>query len=161
MLQWFLNKAQRSVDDAVGSYLVKAAVAVPFLIAAAFGVASFTTEVTRIYGTAGGYFVIALLFGLIGIAAFAASVTPEPQLAGTAAEVPAPEATETAPVRPMISQADSELLLAIAGTAAPALVPILRSALVRHWPFILLVVALLVLWLTADRSRPAPRDSMT
>jgi hypothetical protein len=160
MLQWFLSKAQRSVDDAVGSYLVKAAVAVPFLIAAAFGIAGFTAEVTRIYGTAGGYFFIALLFGLIGIGAFAASVTTSPQLASPATTAAAPE-MEAAPVRAKISQADRDILFAIASTAAPSLVPILRSALVRHWPIILLVVALLLLWLTADRSRPEQRDSMT
>jgi hypothetical protein len=155
MFQWFLSKAQRSVDDAVGSYLIKAAVAVPFLIALAFGVASFAAEVTRIYGTAGGYLVIALLFGLVGIGAFAASVTTSRQLASPTTETVAEPAAETAPIRGMISQADRDMLLTIASTAAPSLVPILRSSLVRHWPIILLVVALLALWLTADRSKPA------
>jgi hypothetical protein len=158
MLQWFLSRAQRSVDDAVAPYLIKAAVAVPFLIAAVFGVASFTAEVTRIYGTAGGYLVVALVFGLVGIGALAASATARPELVGTPAET-AQEASETAPLGAIMSPADRDLLMAIASTAAPALAPILRSALVRHWPIILLVVALLVLWLTADRSRPEQRGA--
>jgi hypothetical protein len=156
MLQWLLDRAQRSVDDVVGSYITKLAAAVPFLIAAGFAVASFTVEVTRVYGTAGGYLVIAMLFCLIGTGAAAAAATASRSSSNeTVAEAEtAADEVGASSERPIINGENRELLMSIAGTAAPALVPVLRKAIIRHWPLLLLAATLIVLWFMAGRRTP-------
>ena len=62
MFQALMQKAQGAVDAVVGKVLTRAAVAIPIVIAAGFGIAALTVKLSQAYGPALSYTMMAGLF---------------------------------------------------------------------------------------------------
>ena len=70
MFQALIQKAQGAVGSVVGKVLARAAVAIPIVIAAGFGIAALTVKLSQAYGPALSYTMMAGLFvGISGLTA--------------------------------------------------------------------------------------------
>jgi len=75
MFRGLINDAKAAAGSLVGKYLVRASVAVPFIVAAGFGVAALTVSLVASFGALHAYMMLAGGFTLIGLlAAFVVSV---------------------------------------------------------------------------------------
>ena len=74
MFQALMQKAQGAVDAVVGKVLTRAAVAIPIVIAAGFGIAALTVKLSQAYGPALSYTMMAGLF--VAISGLTAVVSP-------------------------------------------------------------------------------------
>ena len=137
MFQALIQKAEGAVGSAVNKVASRAAVAVPLVIAAGFGVAAVT--LTQAYGAALSYTIMAGLFVAIGgITALWMSrnepdAAPQPEEPTSLAEDVAEFAT------PLF---DRETIVPLLATAGPIALPALLRIGARNLP--LLVIAVIV-----------------
>ena len=143
MFQSIINRAQHSVESVLTKYVLRAVVAVPFLIACGFGTAAATVKLVQIYGHTEAYALVSAAFAVLGLltAALIAISGSKPAVAAseTVADVK-PETPETAAK----SLFDADLLVAALGVVGPKAlpaVPAMMRFVVRNWA---LVVALVV-----------------
>ena len=159
MFQGIVNRAQHSVELLVGRLLTKVAVAVPFLLATIFAVIAATIWLTQIYGSMFAYLIMAGLFAVIGIlvAIFSALGAAETQPAKSEATV---EQNSAEPdVESIVSSAlnNQDILLAMLGTAGPAILPTLMRMLAKNWP--LVVGAIIIIYFMFADTKPTARDN--
>jgi hypothetical protein len=69
MFESIINDVRRSASNLVATYLGRAVVAVPFLVAAAFAVAALTLALVDWFGAQTAYWIMAICFTLLGIVA--------------------------------------------------------------------------------------------
>jgi hypothetical protein len=148
MFQALVQKAQGAVNTAVGKVLTRAAVAVPLVIAAGFGIAALTVTLTEMFGPALSYTIMAGVFVAIGgVTALVMSRSEtEPQ------PVPEDEAPSLAEnvaefATPLL---DRDTILPLLTTAGPVALPALLRLAARNLP--LLVVAIIVAMFFFGRS---------
>ena len=152
MFQAFINRAQSAINDAVASAATRALMAVPFLLAAGFGVAALYLRLAREYGAETATMLMAALWTVVGlvVAAILASRrnhndtsgasddTSEDERSGTAAS--GDPAQSTGPTL-AFSGAEKDLLLAALTSAAPIAMPQLARLLLRNLPLIAVIIA--------------------
>ena len=139
MFQALIQKAQGAVDAVVGKVLTRAAVAIPIVIAAGFGIAALTVKLSQAYGPALSYTMMAGLFvGISGVTAFVRSRSesdnqpvPEEKTATLAENV-----AEVA--RPLF---DRDTLVPLLTAAGPVALPAVLRLAARYLP--LAVMALI------------------
>ena len=136
------RRAQATVDNAIEHVVNRVLVAIPFLIAAAFGTAALSLRLNREFGAetaslilAGGFIVIGLIVALIVHSRSSQPAEPLTEAAETA-ERAADEAAD-----PAMANVDRELLMAALTTAAPLALPALLRALGRNLPILAAVAA--------------------
>jgi len=126
MFRGLINDARAAAGSLVGKYLVRATVAVPFLIAIGFTVAAITLMLIDRFGAISAYWMVAGGFTLIGlIAAVVVTVKEqEEEIAETQAEASDTASVATDAAAQAAVQAPLALLGALfsspAGPAAPA-----------------------------------------
>ena len=140
MFQALVQKAEGAVGSAVNKVASRAAVAVPLVIAAGFGIAALTVTLTQAYGAGLSYTIMAGLFVAIGgITALWVSRN-EPDAA------PQPEEPATSLAEDVAEFAtplfDRETIVPLLATAGPIALPALLRLGARNLP--LLVIAVIV-----------------
>jgi hypothetical protein len=155
MFQALVQKAQGAVNTAIGKVLTRAAVAVPLVIAAGFGIAALTVTLSQAFGPALSYTMMAGLFvAIAGVTAMVMSRSEtEPQ------PVPEDEAPSLAEnvaefATPLL---DSDTILPLLTAAGPVALPALLRLAARNLP--LLVVAVIVAMFFFGRSLRADEQT--
>jgi hypothetical protein len=69
MFQVLINNAKSAVTSIIAKYLVRASVAIPFVVALGFATAAITAMLVERFGTLAGYGMVAGGFALIGLVA--------------------------------------------------------------------------------------------
>jgi hypothetical protein len=136
------RRAQATVDNAIDHAVNRVLVAIPFLIAAAFGTAALSMRLNREFGAETGSLILAGGFVVVGL--FVALIVHS--RADKPAE-PVNEAAETAEraadeaVDPAMANVDRELVMAALTTAAPLALPAVLRAVGRNLPIVAAVAA--------------------
>jgi hypothetical protein len=156
MFRGLINDAKAAAGSLVGKYLVRASVAVPFLIAIGFAIAATTVFLVDKFGSLYAYLMIAGGFTLIGlIAALAVSVKEQEvevadsqDATGDTASVATDAAAQAA------VQAPLALLGALLSTpAGPAVLAGSAKMVARNIPLVILLVLISMLfWPTAQQA---------
>ena len=73
MFRGLINDAKAAAGSLVGKYLMRASVAVPFIIAFGFGIAAITLLLVDRFGAINAYLMVAGDFTLIGLIAASSS----------------------------------------------------------------------------------------
>lgn len=140
MFQAVLQKAEGAVGSAVNKVASRVAVAVPLVIAAAFGIAALTVTLSEAYGPPLAYTIMAGLFvAVAGVTAVIMShKTPQ---AEPEAEEPATSITDNVAelATPLLER---DTIVPLLATAGPIALPALLRMAARNLP--LLVVAVIV-----------------
>jgi hypothetical protein len=161
MLQSLIARVQRSFRSVLGDVALRALLTLPFLIALGFAIAAGAEWVYHHFGTQEGNLAIAGGFAALGLVLLgfyslrqsaADSVSPQPEQA-TQEPLPA----ESNILSKFFADVDAELLLSLAGTLLPILMP-RREAVLRSLP-ILAVIGLIVLVALRSSSSTAGRSS--
>ena len=140
MFQALIQKAEGAVGSAVNKVASRAAVAVPLVMAAGFGIAALTVTLTRAYGVGLSYTIMAGVFvAVAGITAVIMS-RKEPEVEPKADE-PMPTLAEDVAefATPLF---DRETIVPLLATAGPIALPALLRMSARNLP--LLVIAVIV-----------------
>lgn len=142
MFAALFNRAQVTVDNAIGQALSRIVMAAPFVVAAAFGTAAATLWLSRTYGAEAAYMILGVAYVVVGLfvmavlwrssAAVSASADTEPQAATSSADTAADSG---------LSAADRELVAAAVTAIAPLAAPTVVPLLLRNLPLIALVLA--------------------
>ena len=140
MLQGLINRAQRSIDALASKYVMRVAVAVPFVIALGFGTAAAAVLLSEHYGSTTAYAILAASFAAVGLAAASAIALSGPNPVAPAVTVePAPLNGDTAGTT---SSFDPQTMLAALGAIGPTALPGVLRLLTRNLPLVLAVVIL-------------------
>ncbi len=139
MFQAIISRAQTAIDDTLALVASRALMAVPFIVAVAFGVAALYLRLAREYGAETASLVMAALWLLVGllVAAVLAMRAAEPSdSAGEElrAETPATDAATSS--NASFSNTERDLLLAGLTSAAPIALPQLLRMIMRNLPLI-------------------------
>jgi hypothetical protein len=140
MFQALIQKAEGAVGSAVNKVASRAAVAVPLVIAAGFGIAALTVTLTQAYGAGLSYTIMAGLFVALGgiTALWMSRNAPEPE--------PQPEEPATSLAEDVAEFAtplfDRDTIVPLLATAGPIALPALLRLGARNLP--LLVIAVIV-----------------
>jgi hypothetical protein len=140
MFQALIQKAEGAVGSAVNKVASRAAVAVPLVIAAGFGIAALTVTLTQAYGAGLSYTIMAGLFVAVGgiTALWMARKEPEAE--------PQPEEPATSLAEDVADFAtplfDRDTIVPLLATAGPIALPALLRLGARNLP--LLVIAVIV-----------------
>jgi len=140
MFQGLIQKAEGAVGSAVNKVAFRAAVAVPLVIAAGFGIAALTVTLTQAYGAALSYTIMAGVF--VAMAAITAVIMSRKEpVAEPEAEEPATSVAEDVAkfATPLF---DRETMVPLLATAGPIALPALLRLGARNLP--LLVIAIIV-----------------
>ena len=154
MFDSIINRAQHSVESAVLRYVMRFAVAVPFIIAFGFGTAAASAKLTQLYGQTNAYAMISAIFAGIGLIAAGVISVMKPSASVTENYNSEPEAVASGVQTPS-SMIDSDLLLATLGVVGPKMIPaipLLMRFVVRNWSLVLSAVIVTYL-LFAERPR--------
>ena len=152
MFSAIFQRAQATVDSAIGQAINRLIVALPFLIALGFATAALAHWITRELGTELGNFVMSGLFFVIGLVTAAIVNRPAASTAATHSEAadgavqsrPAADAsTDAASLRAADGAIDPELIAAALSSVAPIALPSVVRLMVRNLPLIALIIAVL------------------
>lgn len=162
MFRGLINDAKTAAESIVGKYLVRASVAVPFIVAIGFAVAAITLLLVERFGAIGAYLMVAGGFTLVGVIAALAVTVKEQEVevadsqaaAGDTASVATDAAAQAA------VQAPLALLGALFATpAGPAMLAGGAKMLVRNLPLVvLLALIVLLFWPTEPTAEAADSD---
>jgi hypothetical protein len=151
-----INDAKSAAGAIIGKYVIRASVAVPFVVAAGFGTAATTLILIDRFGAVSAYGLMAGGFAAVGLlAALVVTVKEqEEEVVDTEAEKKdtADVATDAA------AQAAVQLPLALLGTLlttpiGPGVAAGGAKMVVRHLPLVLLLAVIgLLFWTSADES---------
>ncbi len=161
MFAAIMRRAQVTVDHAVDQVVNKAIVAIPFVIAAAFGTAALAFRLVREYGPETANVILAILFVAIGLIAAlivnykqSSAAGPDSVAAAEAAETASPGAEQSS-----MSDTDKDLLKAALTSAAPLALPRILRLIARNLPLVLsILAALFILMQSSAASQSAPID---
>lgn len=159
MFSAIFNRAQATVDNAIGQVVNRAIIAVPFIIASGFATATVFIRLNREFGSETATLYMAGAFAVIGLvttAVFSPRATAVTEAAQPAAAVENSGSAAEA-VTPPLSQTDKELLYAALSSAAPIALPGLVRLVVRNWAIIAAILAA-VFVLTREAEAPAPAE---
>ncbi len=144
MFDSIINRAQHSVESAMLRYVMRLAVAVPFVVAFFFAVAAASGKLTEIYGYVMGHAILAAAFAVVGLVAAVVISVMQPSASITANyNAEAQTATSDAANTPASSFLDSDLLVATLGIVGPKMIPAIPALMrfvVKNWSLVLSVV---------------------
>ena len=157
MFQAIVGRAQYAIQSAVAKYVLRAAVAVPFVVGLGFGIAALDTILIDYYGHTTAYLMLAGAFMAIGIVAAGAIAAfndrPAPQPSALEDE------TGAAPVGLAdTAMANSDLLISTFGIVGPKLIPaipVLLRFIVRNWALVVSIVVVVYLLLAEEQKARA------
>lgn len=168
MFSALFRRAQVTVDNAIGHAINRIIVALPFLVAAAFGTAALTIRLTRELGPETGYLVLAGLFAIIGLIVAAVmyrSASPgtadgPAAVAATAADASAEESQHepAAQAEDGLGKEDREMLNAALSAIGPLALPALLRLLVSNLPLIAALVATLFVFTRNGQEEASPTE---
>jgi hypothetical protein len=162
MFRGLINDAKAAAGSLVGKYLVRASVAVPFIVAIGFGVASVTLLLVERFGAINAYLMVAGGFTVVGfIAALAVTVKEkEVEVADSQAAAGDTSSVATDAAAQAAVQAPLALLGALFATpAGPAALAGGVRMLGRNIPLVVLVALLgLLFWPTEPAAEAADGD---
>ena len=160
MFAALISRAQTAVDTAIGQFVNRAIIAVPFLIAGGFATASIYMRLDRSYGAETATLVMAGAFAALGLITLAlvgrtsppvaAGVQDASESVGQSSEAEAPPSA--------ISETDKELLFAALASAAPVALPGLLRLALRNIPILIAIVAALFV-MTRPAQDPAAANA--
>jgi len=155
MFQSLLKRAEATVDNVVAGLVVKAIVAIPFLIAFGFVTAAATLYVNRAFGPEAGYLIMTAAFLVLGAFGAMLAGSRAPSASDQVAE-PAQAADESgSSTEPDLANADRELMTAALTAIGPVAAPALVRLAVRNLPLIVAVAAAgFVLTRSPQETRP-------
>ena len=163
MFAALFNRAQATVDNAIGQAINRAIVAVPFVIAGAFATAALTIRLTRILGDEYGYLAIAGIFVIVGLVA---ALVMQPSTATATASEPksatadqTAEKTTTQTSGSAASDLDPELMVAALSTVAPIALPAIVRMILKNLPIVAVLAAALYVF-TRQTGQPQPNAGM-
>ena len=135
----------------IAKYILRIAVAVPFIIALGFGIAALTVKLIAMYGDATAYAILAGAFGAIGLVAAAANAAAgsRPGVVNDAPAQPeeSPVATEAAEQSPL----NPDLLMTALGVVGPRAIPaipVMLRFVVKNWALVISIAILSYLMLS-------------
>jgi hypothetical protein len=155
MFDSIINRAQHSVESAVLRYVMRVAVAVPFIIAFGFGIAAASTKLVQLYGQSSAYAMIAGSFAGLGLILVGILAFVKPSASASEDYAAAPETVASTGSTAGASAIDSDLLVATLGIAGPKIIPAIPFLLrfvVRNWSLVLAGI-LITYMLFAERER--------
>ena len=162
MFRGLINDAKAAAGSLVGKYLVRASVAVPFIVAIGFAVAAITLLLVDRFGAITAYLMVAGGFTLVGVIAALAVTVKEQEVevadsqaaAGDTASVATDAAAQAA------VQAPLALLGALFATpAGPATLVSGARMLARNIPLVVLLVLIgMLFWPSGPTAEAADND---
>jgi hypothetical protein len=163
MFRGLINDAKTAAGSLVGKYLVRASVAVPFLVAIGFAVAAITLLLVETFGAITAYLMVAGGFTLVGLVAAVAVTVKEQEVevadsqaaAGDTASVATDAAAQAA------AQAPLAMLGALFATpAGPAMLAGGVKMLGRNIPLVVLLALLgMLFWPSEPQAEAEDADS--
>jgi hypothetical protein len=163
MFRGLINDAKAAAGSLVGKYLVRASVAVPFVVAIGFGIAAVTLMLVDRFGAINAYLMAAGGFTVIGlIAAFVVSVKEqEEEVAETKAEASDTASVATDAAAQAAVQAPLALLGALLSTpAGPSALAGGAKMLARNIPLVVLLVLIgMLFWPTGQQADASDSES--
>lgn len=155
MFAALMNRAQATVDNAIGHAINRALIAIPFILAGAFATAALAFRLVREFGPETANLMLACLFLVVGlICAAVFRVRPAPV---AASEEPLPAALsgseDQQSAEAALESPDRELLMAAVTSAAPIAIPALLRAIIRNLPLVLAVLSAIFV-LTRQEAEP-------
>ena len=139
MFESIINRAQHSVESTLTKYILRASVAVPFIIAFGFGTAAASAKLVQAYGDVAGHAILAAGFVAIGLVAAGAISA----MSDNAIAAPEPLAAVDAEGKSGVSPAslfDSDFLVATLGVVGPKAIPaipVVIKFVLRNWVLVL------------------------
>ena len=167
MFEAIIHRAQNSVESVVSKYVLRVAVAVPFIVALGFGTAAASVKLIATYGDVTAYAILAAAFGAIGLVAAAAIATTgsrPPAAASEAANEAKDAAAAVEPGEQSPSQLSPDLLLTALGVVGPRAlpaIPVMMRFIVKNWALVVAVAILAFLLLSekTDAQRAAETEA--
>lgn len=144
MFAALINRAQATVDNAIGQALNRALIAIPFILAGAFATAALAFRLVREFGPETANLMLACLFLVVGlICAAVFRARPAPMTATSEEPVPAALSSgeDQQSAGAPLDSPDRELLMAAVTSAAPIAIPALLRAIIRNLPLVLAVLS--------------------
>lgn len=166
MFDALFRHAQATVEQTVGQVIARVVTAIPFVVAAAFGVAALSLRLTRVYGAetamtmmAAGFAILGLLMALY-LTLTRRSAVPTADAAQSAAQ-PREDSAATPAGEKRISEAEWELTLAALTVALPAALPALIRLAMRNVPLLAVVAGIIYVFTRPASGRQAPGDELS
>ncbi len=150
-----ISYATSGVTNLIGKYAIRASVAIPFLLALAFGLAGLTVVLIDAFGYRDAYFLLAggfVSLGLVGVVAVWVKERHDEQVSPSLADVAAPLAAAAV-------ETGKQLPKAVAGGASEAATSFrgLADLAARNWPFVLAASLAIILLGGAQENKYAFR----
>ncbi len=162
MFRGLINDAKAAAGSLVGKYLMRASVAVPFVVAFGFGVAAVTLMLIDRFGAINAYLMVAGGFTLIGlIAVLVVNVKEqEEEIAETKAATGDTASVATDAAAQAAAQAPLALLGALfASPAGPSALAGGAKMLARNIPLVVLLVLIgMLFWPTGERAKASDAE---
>ncbi|NJO23167.1 MAG: hypothetical protein HC868_09735 [Sphingomonadales bacterium] len=163
MFRGLINDAKSAAGALIGRYLARASVAVPFIVAAGFVTAAITLLLVERYGAITACWAIAAGFSAIGlVASLVVSVKEqEEQIAEKEAEATDTVGVVTDTAAQAAAQAPLALLGALLSTLmGPTALAGGVKAAVRHWPLVLLLGLIALLFWPHEAEQDEDKDEV-
>ena len=144
MFESIIQRAQAGIHKSVDQMLGKVVAMVPFVIALGFAVAALASWLYRELGFEVGNLVLAVIFAVIGLIAYAytSATGPESLTAGEGYAETAPLTSEPAETpADQWSDTEKEIAAAMMSVAAPSAVPMILRLVLRNLPLVMAVLA--------------------
>ncbi len=143
MFESIIQRAQSGIHSVVETMLGKAVAMVPFVIAFGFGIAALSSWINRELGAELGNLVMAVIFAVIGLIAYAyTTVTgPESLTAGEGYAETAPLTGEPEKPASGWSDTDKEVAAAMLSAAGPSAAPMILRLIMRNLPLVMAILA--------------------
>lgn len=163
MFRGLINDAKAAAGALVGKYLVRASVAVPFLVAFGFAVAAITLVLVNRYGAISAYLMLAGAFTLVGLVAALAVAVKEQE--DEVAEAQAERSDTASVATDAAAQAAVQTPLALLGAlmatpVGPAAIANGAKLALRNIPVVVLLVLIgMLFWPGEPAAETEDRDS--
>lgn len=141
MFDSLVREAQSKVDDALTGAIKRAAVGLLLVVAAGFATAALAVWINRQLGPELGNLIVALVFLVAGVIAYASLIKPAPAQSEPREEEIVDSIVEPATASGRLSDADRELLLSAVTTGGPILLLRLIRVVLRNLPLIAALAA--------------------
>lgn len=160
MFESIINRAQHSVESTLTKYILKALVAVPFIIAFGFGTAAASAKLVQLYGDVTGHAILAAGFVAIGLVAAGAISAMSDNAIVAAEPLAAVDANERSGISPA-SLFDADFLVATLGVVGPKAIPAIPVFLrfvVRNWALVLsAILVTYLLFADSEKVKSSPQ----
>lgn len=144
MLQSLFRRAEATVDNAIASVLMRALVAIPFLVAAGFCTAALAIYAYDNLGVAAGNLLVAGIFCLVGLvvaAIVAVRLRSSSQQSSDASAGASVSRDAGEGPKPLLDQIDRDVVAAMVTAVGPVALPFVLRSVMRNLPLLAAVAA--------------------